>query len=73
MVGATLERFPPMLLTTLTTFFRVFRLILERSVQAGLLVPKTISPTFGSLAGLLILQLPMPAHAEPADRARDLG
>ncbi len=44
---AGIERFRPILLTSLTTFAGLMPLILERSVQAQFLIPMAISMAFG--------------------------
>lgn len=63
MVASALQRFRPILLTSLTTFFGVFPLILERSVQAKFLIPTAVSLGFGILFGTLLLMLLVPALA----------
>jgi multidrug efflux pump subunit AcrB len=60
-IQAALERFRPILLTSLTTFFGVFPLLLERSVQAKFLVPTAVSLGFGILFGTFLLMLLVPA------------
>ncbi|MDN2567829.1 efflux RND transporter permease subunit [Aquibium sp. A9E412] len=70
-VEATVARFRPILLTTLTTFFGVFPLILETSVQARFIVPTAVSLAFGLLSGMLLLQLLMPAYAALYARVRE--
>ncbi|MBS3804243.1 MAG: efflux RND transporter permease subunit [Oleiphilaceae bacterium] len=60
-VDSALARFRPILLTSLTTFFGVFPLILERSVQAKFLLPTAVSLGFGILFGTLLLMLLVPA------------
>jgi multidrug efflux pump subunit AcrB len=72
-VEATVARFRPILLTTLTTFFGIFPLILETSVQAKFLIPTAVSLAFGLLAGSLLLQVLMPAYAAIYNRARALA
>ncbi len=47
--SAGVERFRPILLTTLTTFGGLTPLLLERSVQARFLVPMAVSLAFGVL------------------------
>jgi multidrug efflux pump subunit AcrB len=58
---ATLARFRPVLLTTLTTFLGVTPIILERSVQAQFLVPTAVSLGFGILAVLVFQMTLVPA------------
>jgi len=72
-VEATVARFRPILLTTLTTFFGIFPLILETSVQAKFLIPTAVSLAFGLLAGSLLLQVLMPAYAAIYTRVRALA
>ena len=54
------RRFRPILLTSLTTFFGLAPMILERSVQAQFLIPMAISLGFGVLfaAGITLLLIP---------------
>lgn len=54
------RRFRPILLTSLTTFFGLMPMILERSVQAQFLVPMAISLAFGILfaTGITLLLIP---------------
>lgn len=51
---AGLERFRPILLTSLTTFAGLTPLMLERSVQAQFLIPMAVSLAFGVLFSTLI-------------------
>jgi len=62
-IEGALERFRPILLTSITTFLGVFPLILERSVTAQFLVPTAISIAFGILFGTFVLMLLVPAIA----------
>ena len=55
------RRFRPILLTSLTTFFGLMPLLLERSVQARFLVPMGISLAFGVLFATLISLVLVPA------------
>jgi multidrug efflux pump subunit AcrB len=54
------RRFRPILLTSLTTFFGLMPMILERSVQAQFLIPMAISLGFGILfaTGITLLLIP---------------
>jgi len=54
------RRFRPILLTSLTTFFGLTPMILERSVQAQFLIPMAISLGFGILfaTGITLLLIP---------------
>ena len=52
------RRFRPIMLTTITTFFGIFPMILERSMQARFLIPMAISIAFGvAFSSLLTLVL----------------
>jgi multidrug efflux pump subunit AcrB len=48
-IGACVQRFRPVLLTSLTTFFGLAPMILETSVQARFLIPMALSLGFGVL------------------------
>ncbi|GAB6057252.1 efflux RND transporter permease subunit [Desulfonatronum parangueonense] len=54
------RRFRPILLTSLTTFFGLMPMILERSVQAQFLIPMAVSLGFGVLfaTGITLLLIP---------------
>jgi multidrug efflux pump subunit AcrB len=58
--GAT-RRFRPILLTSLTTFFGLAPIILEKSMQAQFLIPMAISLGFGILfaTGITLLLIPV--------------
>jgi len=58
---AGLLRFRPILLTSLTTFFGLMPIILERSLQAQFLIPMAISLGFGVLFATFITLLLVPA------------
>jgi len=60
---AAMQRFRPILLTSLTTFFGVAPLIAEQSVQAQFLIPTAVSLGFGILVGTFILMFVVPALA----------
>jgi len=55
------KRFRPILLTTLTTFFGLLPMIVEKSVQARFLVPMAVSLAFGVLMATGITLLLVPA------------
>jgi multidrug efflux pump subunit AcrB len=59
-IAAGTRRFRPILLTSLTTFFGLFPMILETSVQAQFLIPMAISLGFGILfaTGITLLMIP---------------
>ncbi len=58
---AGVARFRPILLTSLTTFFGLLPLLLERSVQARFLVPMAVSLAFGVLFATLITLVLVPS------------
>jgi multidrug efflux pump subunit AcrB len=62
-IEGAIGRFRPIFLTSITTFFGVFPLILERSLQAQFLVPVAISLGFGIIAGTFVLMFLVPALA----------
>ena len=55
------RRFRPILLTSLTTFFGLAPMILERSVQAQFLIPMALSLGFGILfaTGIILILIPV--------------
>lgn len=55
------RRFRPIMLTTLTTFFGLFPMILEKSLQARFLVPMAISLAFGVLFATMITLFLVPS------------
>jgi multidrug efflux pump subunit AcrB len=59
-IGGAL-RFRPIILTSLTTFFGLFPMILETSVQARFLIPMAISLGFGVIFATFITLLLVPA------------
>ena len=59
--GAVVSRFRPIVLTSLTTFFGLLPLMMNRSVQAQFLVPMAISLAFGVLAATFITLLVVPS------------
>ncbi|MEN8256860.1 MAG: efflux RND transporter permease subunit [Thermodesulfobacteriota bacterium] len=60
-VEAGQRRFRPILLTSLTTFFGLSPIILEKSTQAQFLIPMAISLAFGILFGTVIALVIIPA------------
>ena len=56
-----IRRFRPIMLTTITTFFGLTPMILERSMQARFLIPMAISLGFGVLFATAITLLLIPA------------
>jgi multidrug efflux pump subunit AcrB len=59
-VSAGIQRFRPILLTTLTTFFGLLPMIFETSRQARFLIPMAISLGYGLLFATLITLLLVP-------------
>ncbi len=59
--AAGIQRFRPILLTTLTTFFGLMPMILETSRQARMLIPMAISIGFGILFATLITLVLIPS------------
>jgi len=62
-VDATLSRFRPIMLTTLTTFLGIAPLVLETSVQAQLIIPAGVSLGMGVLFASLLQMILVPAFA----------
>ncbi|MFY9153017.1 MAG: efflux RND transporter permease subunit [Prolixibacteraceae bacterium] len=60
-IQAGKSRLRPIMLTTLTTSFGLFPLVLERSFQAQFLIPMAISLVYGVAFGTLFLLLFFPA------------
>ena len=54
------QRFRPILLTSLTTFFGLLPMILEKSVQAQFLIPMAVSLGFGILFATFIILIGVP-------------
>lgn len=60
-IAAGIQRFRPILLTTLTTFFGLSPMIMETSRQAKFLIPMAISLGFGILFSTAIVLVLVPA------------
>jgi multidrug efflux pump subunit AcrB len=58
---AGVARFRPILLTSLTTFFGLLPLLLERSLQARFMIPMAVSLSFGVLFATFISLVLVPA------------
>ena len=58
---AGLDRFRPILLTSLTTFAGLTPLLLERSVQAQFLIPMAVSLAFGVMFSTLVTLILVPS------------
>ncbi|MBX2811095.1 MAG: efflux RND transporter permease subunit [Myxococcales bacterium] len=61
-VMASVRRFRPIILTSLTTFFGLIPMIAETSVQARFLIPMAISIAFGVMFSTVIILLLVPAY-----------
>ena len=63
-------RFRPILLTSLTTFFGLVPIVLERSMQAQIVIPMAVSLAFGIVFATAITLILIPClyniQAEPA-------
>lgn len=59
--NASIRRFRPIMLTSLTTFFGLAPMIFEQSVQARFLVPMAISLGYGILFTTIVILYLMPA------------
>ena len=60
LLEAGAQRFRPILLTSLTTFFGLLPMILEKSVQAQFLIPMAVSLGFGILFATFIILIGVP-------------
>ena len=60
-INAGIQRFRPIILTTMTTFFGLVPMIFETSRQARFLIPMAISLGFGILFSTLIILVMVPA------------
>jgi multidrug efflux pump subunit AcrB len=60
-INAGINRFRPIMLTTLTTFFGLMPIIFETSRQARFLIPMAISLGFGILFSTLITLVLVPS------------
>ena len=60
LIAAGAARFRPILLTSLTTFFGLLPMILEKSLQAQFLIPMAVSLGFGILFATFIILLGVP-------------
>ena len=66
------RRFRPILLTSLTTFFGLFPLLMEKSVQAQFLIPMAISLAFGVLFATVITLVIVPSAYLFIDNLKDM-
>ena len=60
-IDSTARRFRPIILTTLTTFFGLTPMIMEKSLQAGFLIPMAVSLGFGVMFATAITLLLVPS------------
>ena len=60
-IYAAKRRLFPILLTSITTFFGLLPMILERSMQAKFLIPMAISLGFGVIFAMIITLFLIPA------------
>lgn len=60
-IGAAKRRFRPILMTSLTTFFGLFPMILEKSTHAKFLVPMAVSLAFGVLFTTFVALILVPS------------
>jgi multidrug efflux pump subunit AcrB len=73
LLDSGVRRFRPILLTTLTTFFGLTPMILERSMQARFLIPMAVSLGFGVLFATAITLLLIPALYRILEDVRSLA
>jgi multidrug efflux pump subunit AcrB len=67
------RRFRPIMLTTLTTFFGLLPMLLERSLQARFLIPMAISLAFGVMFATCITLLLVPSLYMILEDLKQLG
>ena len=70
LIEAGKQRFRPIILTSLTTFFALLPMILERSVQAQFLIPMAVSLGFGILFSTAIILVGVPATMKLVARSQ---
>jgi multidrug efflux pump subunit AcrB len=70
-VQSGMQRFRPVLLTSLTTFFGLVPILLERSLQAQFIIPMATSLAFGILFATVITLFLIPALYIGIDALRD--
>jgi multidrug efflux pump subunit AcrB len=70
-VQSGMQRFRPVLLTSLTTFFGLVPILLERSLQAQFIIPMATSLAFGILFATVITLFLIPALYVAAAGVRD--
>ena len=70
LIEAGSQRFRPILLTSLTTFFGLLPMIMEKSVQAQFLIPMAVSLAFGIIFATFIILIGVPVSAIILERAQ---
>jgi multidrug efflux pump subunit AcrB len=70
---ASIRRFRPIILTSLTTFFGLAPMIFETSVQARFIVPMAISLGFGILFSTFVILLLVPCTYMAIEDVKGLG
>ena len=71
LIEAGRQRFRPILLTSLTTFFGLLPMILEKSIQAQFLIPMAVSLGFGILFSTSIILIGVPTTMKMLEAAQD--
>lgn len=71
LLEAGAQRFRPILLTSLTTFFGLLPMMLEKSVQAQFLIPMAVSLGFGILFATFIILLGVPVFMRMLEGVQD--
>ncbi len=66
------DRFRPIVLTSLTTFFGLLPILFEKSAQAQFLIPMVISLAFGVLLATFVTLLLVPAIYLTGERAKEM-
>ena len=72
LIEAGRQRFRPILLTSLTTFFGLLPMILEKSMQAKFLIPMAVSLGFGILFSTGIILIGVPTGMKMLARLQEL-
>jgi multidrug efflux pump subunit AcrB len=67
------QRFRPILLTSLTTFFGLLPMILEKSMQARFLIPMAVSLGFGILFATGIILIGIPTGMKLLEKMQELS
>ncbi|MCK5563964.1 MAG: efflux RND transporter permease subunit [Planctomycetes bacterium] len=72
-IDSATRRFRPIMLTTLTTFFGLVPMILEKSLQARFLIPMAVSLAFGIVFATMITLLLVPSLYLILEDVKSLG